>query len=350
MHDQLRRLNQIKRSIGNTPLLEISLLYKGEPMKIYAKAEHYNLTGSIKDRAAYNILKTAYLDGRIKGENCIVEATSGNMGISFCALGSLLSHKVVIYMPDWMSVERIRLMESYGAQVRLVSKEEGGFLGCLKACREFECEGGKFMPSQFSNIDNTLSHYKSTAPEAASQLASLGLTANAVVAGVGTGGTIMGMGRYFSEKYGAKVYALEPSNSPTMSNGYKNGSHRIQGISDDFVPDLVKDSDIYKVTSVDDGDSIIMAQRLSRELGLGVGISSGANLLGAVKVCASMGSKSVVLTVFADDNKKYLTTDYGKEEPVKSGSISSEIKLLGVNAVTMPKIKNTAERIQSSIS
>ncbi len=337
MNSQLKKLENIAHSIGNTPLLEISLLYKNKPMKIYAKAESYNLTGSIKDRVAFNILKTAYEENKINSKNIIVEATSGNMGISFCALGTLLGHKVVIHMPDWMSQERIKLMHSYNATVRLLSKEEGGFLGCIKACENFEDENGVFLPSQFSNSDNTLAHYKTTAPESDKQLLSLGLKATAVVAGVGTGGTIMGMGSYFKEKYNAKVFPIEPSNSPTLSTGYKVGKHRIQGISDDFVPAIMNMQKIDEVISIDDGDSIIMAQKLSKFLGLGVGISSGTNFLGAVKAYNKLGENSVILTVFADDNKKYLSTDYSNKEPIKEGFLSSDIELISVNSI--PAIK-----------
>ncbi len=332
MNKQIKKLNEVSNLIGNTPLLEISLLYKNNPMKIYVKAEYYNLTGSIKDRVAFNILKTAYEENKIQPENVIVEATSGNMGISFCALGTLLNHKVIIHMPDWMSSERIKLMHSYNATVRLISKENGGFLGCIKTSEEFKSETGVFLPRQFANNDNVMAHYKTTAPEADTQLLSLGLKADAVVAGVGTGGTIMGMGNYFKEKYKSKVYPIEPSNSPTLSTGYKVGKHRIQGISDDFVPDIMDMDKIDEVISVDDGDSIIMAQKLSKILGLGVGISSGTNFLGAIKAYNKLGENSVVLTVFADDNKKYLSTDYSKIEPIKEGFLSSDVDLISVNS------------------
>ncbi len=333
MNKILKKLENISQMIGNTPLLEISLLYKNKPMKVYAKAEHYNLTGSIKDRAAFNILKTAYETGKIKENNTIIEATSGNMGIAFCALGALLNQKVIIHMPNWMSMERIKLMESYGAEVRLFSREEGGFLRSIEACKEYDFQGGSFLPSQFENEDNTLAHYKTTAKEADEQLAKLGLKADGVVAGVGTGGTIMGMGRYFKEKYNSKVHPLEPSNSPTLSTGHKVGKHRIQGISDDFIPAIIDFNKVDSVVSVDDGDSIIMAQKLSGVLGLGVGISSGANFLGAVKVCEEMGGNAVVLTVFSDDNKKYFSTDYVSEIPVEEGFMTPDIELLEVKSI-----------------
>lgn len=333
MKEQLNRLQDISHAIGNTPLLEISLLYKGKLQKVYAKAEYYNLTGSIKDRAAFYMLKRAYEQGKIHEKDTIAEATSGNMGIAFCALGAYLGNPVVIYMPDWMSNERKSLIRSYGAEIRLVSRENGGFLGCIELCKQLAKDGGVFLPCQFENEDNSLSHYFLTAKEAATQLESIGAKVDAVVAGVGTGGTIMGLGRYFKENFQAKIYPLEPANSPTLSTGHKVGSHRIQGISDDFIPQLLKLKDLDEVVRVDDGDAIIMAQMLCKQLGIAVGISSGANMLGAVLANSKLGGNANVLTVFADDNKKYLSTDYAKEEPSKPDFLTNDIVLLGVRAI-----------------
>lgn len=328
--DNEEKFLALEKLIGNTPLLKINFLFKGKPRSIYAKAEHYNLTGSIKDRVALHILKKAYEKGEIiKGET-IVEATSGNTGIAFTAIGTCLGHPVVIYMPDWMSDERKNLIRSYGGDVRLVSKEEGGFLGSIAQCEALAAEGNAFLPCQFSNEENSQAQYERTAPEIDIQLAAFQVKPEAVVAGVGTGGTIMGLGRYFKEKNPEiKVHPLEPTSSPTMSTGYKVGSHRIQGISDEFVPELLKLDQLDDIIAVEDGDAISMAQKLSKELGLGVGISSGANFLGAIIAQNLLGdSQAVVVTVFADDNKKYLSTDYVKEELVKSDFISKDIKLL----------------------
>ena len=315
--------------IGHTPLVKINYLYKDKIQCIYAKAEHYNLTGSIKDRMVLCILKKAYECGQIKPGQTIVEATSGNTGISFAAIGSYLGHKVVTYMPDWMSAERKNLIASFGGEVRLVSKEEGGFIGSVKKAKEMAGLGQCFLPQQFANEENTMAHYHTTAPEIEKQLKNWDASVDAVIAGVGTGGTIMGLSRYFKQKNPrVKAYPLEPLNSPTLSTGNKTGDHRIAGIADEFIPDIVKLEELDGVISIDDGDAIIMAQRLSRELGLGVGISSGANFLGAVKVQQALGRDKVVATVFADDNKKYFTTDYVKDQPLKSGFLSPQIKLL----------------------
>ena len=270
----LQKFDHISGMISNTPMLEIRFLYKGQERRIFAKAEYYNLTGSIKDRVAYYILKKAYEEGSINPTDIIVEATSGNTGISFSAMGRYLGHRVVIYMPDWMSRERINLMKSFGAEVRLVSKEEGGFLGSIAMTEELEKQGGVFLPRQFSNEDNAQTHYDLTGAEIVKQLAELGLKADGIVAGVGTGGTVMGIGRRLkAENPNCKIYPLEPLNSPTLSTGYKVGSHRIQGISDEFVPDIMKMNEIDEVVSVDDTDSIILSKMLAKELGIGVGIS-----------------------------------------------------------------------------
>lgn len=328
------KFERINNLIGNTPMIEISLEYKGKKRKIYAKAEYFSLTGSIKDRVAYYIMKKAYETGTIDKNDIVAEATSGNTGIAFSAMSSYLGHKAVIYMPDWMSAERINLMKSFGAEVRLVSHEEGGFLGSIEMTRNLRKNGGVFLPEQFTNEDNCDAHFYGTGEEISRQLKSIGLTADAVVAGVGTGGTVMGIGRRLRvDNKDAKIYPLEPLNSPTLSTGYKVGNHKIQGISDEFIPDILKLSECDGVVSVDDIDSIIVAQRLSRELGIGVGISSGANLIGAIMAGDKLGDDAVIVTTFADDNKKYLSTDYSKEFTPEKDSISSNIVFEGVRII-----------------
>ena len=263
----------------------------------------------------------------------IAEATSGNTGISFAAVGAALGHPVVIYMPDWMSRERIAMMKGYGATVRLVSKEEGGFLGSIRMTEELAQKGGVFLPRQFSNPDNSAAHYETTGAEILRQLNDLGLRPDGLVAGVGTGGTVMGIARRLKEAVPACLaFAMEPLNSPTLSTGYKVGKHRIQGISDDFIPDLLQLSELDGVISVDDGDAIIAAQMLSRQLGIGVGISSGANLIGAIMAAERLDGSPVVVTVFSDDNKKYLSTDYAENEPMKDSYYTKDLVLNSVIA------------------
>lgn len=328
------KFDGIRNMISNTPLLEITFRYKGRERRIYAKAEYYNLSGSIKDRVAYYILKRAYENGTIHEGDTIAEATSGNTGIAFSAMAAYLGHPMIVYMPDWMSKERITLMKSYGADVRLVSREEGGFLGSIAKCEELARGGGVFLPGQFSNYDNVETHIADTGAEIIRQLGNFGKAPDGVVAGVGTGGTIMGLSKAFKAvNPRCKAFPLEPLNSPTLSTGYKTGNHRIQGISDEFIPSIVKLDELDEVIGVDDIDSIIMAKKLSKELGIGVGISSGANFLGAVKVLDKIGEDKCVVTVFADDNKKYLSTDYALDFEIKPEYMSKDIKLLAVKAV-----------------
>jgi cysteine synthase A len=333
MEGYLNRIEGLSSLIGNTPVLAIDYLFKGKKGTVYAKAEYLNMTGSIKDRMAFFILKKAIETGHLKKGMAIIEATSGNTGISFSAIGRALGYKVTIFMPNWMSMERINLIRGYGAEIRLISAEEGGFLGSISMADELAKETGGFRPQQFSNIENTEAHYSTTGTELWWQLKFRNIHPDAFVAGVGTGGTVMGVGRYLRERDSQiKVYPLEPANSPTLSTGFKVGKHRIQGISDEFIPPIVDLNFLDRVVEVDDGDSIIMAQKLA-QLGLGVGISSGANFLGALKIKEQEGKEIVVTTVFPDDNKKYLSTDLLKAEPVKKDFLSNHIELIGFKAI-----------------
>lgn len=314
--------------IGNTPMMCIHFTYKGHQRKLYAKAENFNLTGSIKDRMAMHILKKAYERQALVPGQVILEATSGNTGISIAALGRALGHKVIIFMPDWMSQERKDLIKSLGADIHLVSRDEGGFLGSIAKSEEMANEIGGFLPRQFANDDNCEAHYSTTGPEIWHQLLFRGVIPDAFVAGVGTGGTIMGVGTYLrTKKEDIIIRPMEPANSPTLSTGYKVGKHRIQGISDEFIPAVLNLSKLDKIMDVDDGDAIIMAQKLSAQLGLGLGISSGANFIAALQIQNEIGADTTVVTVFPDDNKKYLSTDLLKSEPVKSDFLSVDVDL-----------------------
>lgn len=312
--------------VGNTPMLELHYTYKGKPSKIYVKCEHYNLTGSIKDRMALYILQKAHCGGHIKPGDTIIEATSGNTGIAFSAIGKALGHNVKIFMPNWLSKERMDIIRSLGAEIVLVSKEEGGFLGSINMCNRLaETDDTVFLPHQFENLYNTKAHEMTTGKEILHQLSHFGLVPDAFVAGVGTGGTVMGVGHALRKANPhVKIHPLEPEESPTLSTGHKVGSHRIQGISDEFIPDLVKLNELDEIIEASDGDSIRMAQKLARELGLAVGISSGGNVIGAIKLKNRLPEEAVVVTILPDSNKKYLSTDLMKEEPVKAGYISTD--------------------------
>lgn len=326
----LKRFASLHEVVGNTPMIVIEYLYRGRRGIVCAKAEHMNLSGSIKDRMALHIMEHAYTHGTIRSGDIMVEATSGNTGISFSAIGSALGHPVEIYMPDWMSRERHDLIRSYGAKVVPVSKAEGGFLGSISLCekRHRDCEG-IFLPRQFENEANVAAHYMRTGPEIEEQLDRAGMRLHGFVAGVGTGGTIMGVSKYLrSRDARVKLHPVEPAESPTLSTGHKVGSHRIQGISDEFIPAIVHLDQLDPVISIRDGDSIRMAQKLARELGLAVGISSGCNFLAAVQAAQITPHVTTVGTVFADDNKKYLSTALMSEEPVRDGDLTPEIELL----------------------
>ena len=325
------RILGLKCLVGNTPLLAIDFAFRGRKRVLYAKAEHVNMTGSIKDRMALHSIQQGYAKDLLRPGDRLVEATSGNTGIAMAAIGRAMGHPVTIFMPDWMSPERINLIRSLGADIRLVSHEEGGFLGSIRMAEELaESEGNAFLPRQFSNTDNVAAHACTTGPEIWWQLRFHNLTPDAFIAGVGTGGTIMGVGRFLREQNPeVRLYPLEPSNSPTMSTGHRVGKHRIQGISDEFIPPIVDLGSLDRVVAVDDGDAIRMAQQLASRLGLAVGISSGANFLGAVLVQEELGADAAIVTVFSDDNKKYLSTDLLREEPIKEEFLSPQIELLG---------------------
>lgn len=332
----VRKVPDLTSIIGKTPLSKIKFLYKKEERVIYAKLENFNMTGSIKDRVALHVIKKSYQEGLLKPGDEIVEATSGNTGISFSAVGAAFNHPVTIYMPNWMSMERIQLIKSFGAKIRLVTPDEGGFLGSIEMTKQHQANNSNcFLPCQFDNCFNVEAHYKTTGPEIDRQMQQLNLNIDAFVAGVGTGGTVMGTGNYLREKYpNIKIHPLEPSNSPTLRVGHKIGKHRIQGISDEFVPSIIDFNKLDSIIDVDDGDAIIMAQKLAHQLGLGVGISSGANFLGALIAQEKIHPTANVVTIFSDSNKKYLSTDLCREEPIKEGFLSSDIELLGFELIS----------------
>ena len=321
----------LENVIGNTPMIGIKYRLNNKEGVIYTKCECYNYTGSIKDRIALQILKEAFKTNKLKAGDTIAEATSGNTGISFSAIGKLLGCKVTIIMPDWLSKERKQLIEYFGAEIISVSKEEGGFLRSIAMTKEMaEKYPNVFLPEQFSNINNVKAQ-EQTGNEIYNQLKHKHDQIDGFIAGVGTGGTIIGVGRALRLIYpNIKIHPLEPQESPTLTTGYKVGNHRIQGISDEFIPEIMNYDKTDEVMQVSDGDSIIMAQKLAQTFGLGVGISSGANLVGAIKLQQKYGFDSVIATVFPDCNKKYLSTDLLKQEPVKKEYIAPEVELLEI--------------------
>lgn len=310
--------------IGNTPMIKIKYNYKGKENYIYTKLESYNITGSIKDRVAYYIIKKAYEKSELSKGQTIVEATSGNTGISLSAIGAYFGNPVKIFMPDWVSQERVKLMKLYNAEVTLISKEEGGFKKAISEAEKYAKENNAFLANQFSNKDNILAHYETTAEEI---IRSLGLKIGGFVSGIGTGGTLIGIGKRLKEvDSNIKVYALEPDKMPMLSQNKIIGSHKIEGIGDDFIPELVDRSIVNEIILVNDEDSINMARKIALELGIGVGISSGANMIASV-IAKEENSKEIV-TVFPDDSKKYLSTDLSNPVDDDINFISNQVELL----------------------
>jgi len=327
--DPCRAVNHLAALVGSTPLVEIHYRIDGQPRRLYAKYESMNMTGSVKDRMALHILRRAAERGELHPGTVIVEASSGNTGISFAAIGRALGYRVRIYMPDWMSLERTQLMHGLGADVVPVSKIQGGFAGSIRMTEEYAAENPNvFLPRQFANPDNSEAHELTTGPEIQAQLHKLGRQADAFVAGVGTGGTVMGVGRALrSTGRRVRVHPLEPSNSPTLRTGRKVGSHRIQGISDEFIPELVRLDQLDAIVDVWDGDAILMAQSLGHRLGLAVGISAGANVVGAMKLTEELGPEATVVTVLCDSNKKYLSTALPQAEAPQDDYVTPRVQL-----------------------
>ena len=310
----------MKSLIGNTPLVKIKYNYNGKVNSIYTKLEYYNLTGSIKDRVIDYILKENIKNGKLKKGMTLVEATSGNTGIALAAIGAKYGFKVRIYMPDFVSEERQKIIKLYGAEIKLISREEGGFKKAIELVKE-EVENGAFSPNQFSNEQNIMAHYLTTGKEITDKI-----KVDAFVSGIGTGGTLMGIAKRIKEQNPqALIYGLEPENM-TLIKENKVGTHKIEGIGDEFIPEIVDTNILTDVILVNDDDAINMSKKLARELGFGVGISSGANFLVAIQIQENLNKN--VVTVFPDDLKKYLSTDLAKDNKIEENCISNSIKLI----------------------
>ena len=316
----------IGKLIGNTPMIKINYEYENRKGSIYTKLEYYNYSGSIKDRIASYIIQKERENGNLKEGQSIVEVTSGNTGISFSAIGALYGHEVHIFMPDWVSLERRKLIEMYGAHVHLVSKEEGGFKRALELAEEFSLENGAYRPLQFDNVLNIEAQYK-TGQEIIDAIPDV----NAFVSGIGTGGTLMGIGKRLKDNNpDSKIFALEPSTLSILKMGMEEGSHMIEGIGDDFIPGIVEEELIDDIVLIHDCDAINMSKIIAKEFGLGIGISSGANFLASVLMdCDELK----IATVFPDDNKKYITTKLSEKIDDDEDLISNKIKLIDFEVI-----------------
>lgn len=288
---------KLLETIGKTNLVQLENISKN----IYVKVEKSNPAGSIKDRAAYQMIMGAIERGELKEGMKIVEPTSGNTGIGLALIGRTLGFPVVLTMPSSMSIERVKLIKAYGAEVILI--KEGGMAGSVEKAKELVENGAYYMPNQFDNQDNALAHYKTTGPEIYNDLKDI----NGFVAGFGTGGTVTGVGRYLKEQdKNIKIWAMEPYESPLLSQG-KSGSHKIQGIGANFIPKVLDVDLLDEVITVKSDDAIEMARRLSKEEGLLVGISSGANVVAALKMQEKLGGN--IVTVLPDTGERYLSTE-----------------------------------------
>lgn len=314
--------------IGNTPLIKIKYKYDNKINEVYIKLEYYNLTGSIKDRMVKHILDDAILKKELTKGMPIIEATSGNTGISLAALGAYYNHPVHIFMPDWVSEERTKIMKMYGAKVYQVSKEDGGFKKCIELADQLAIKLNGYRSNQFNNKENIKAHYNGLGKEIIKTIPDIG----GFVSGIGTGGTLIGVGLKLKEiDSNIQIICLEPKDYAIMTHKQVSGSHKIEGIGDDFLPQIVDTSLIDDNILIDDEDAVNMARLLATKLGLGVGISSGANFIASV-ISKNNTTKNIV-TIFPDDNKKYLTTTLSEELDTNEYFISNKIELISYELI-----------------
>ncbi|MBU3185706.1 cysteine synthase A [Clostridium estertheticum] len=295
--------NNVLDMIGGTPVLKLNKLVSVDTADVYVKLEKYNPAGSIKDRAALGMIEKAEKLGLLKEGFTIVEPTSGNMGIALAMIGRIKGYDVIIVMPDSMSVERRSLIKAYGAQLVLTDGSKG-MKGAINKAKEISDGDSKFfLPQQFVNIANPEKHYETTAEEIFSDISDL----DVFVAGVGTGGTITGVGRRLKElNKEIKIVAVEPAKSPVLSGG-EPGPHKIQGIGAGFTPDIYDSSVIDEIMQITDEEAFEIAKRLAKEEGILVGISTGANVAAAIKIAKKLGKGKKVVTVAPDGGEKYIS-------------------------------------------
>lgn len=306
--------NNVSELVGNTPLLRLVNTEKAEGSKaaLVAKLELFNPAGSVKDRIAKNMLDTAEKQGVLKPGAVIIEPTSGNTGIGLASIGAARGYKVILTMPDTMSIERRKLLQAYGAQLVLTPGAQG-MRGAIEKADEIAAQTpGSFVPHQFDNAANPDAHYKTTGPEI---WQGTGGRVDILVAGVGTGGTITGVGRYLKEQ-NPKVHivAVEPADSPVLGGG-KSGPHKIQGIGAGFVPQALDTSVYDEIIAVQNEEAMLAGRNVAKRDGILVGISSGAALCAALQLAqkAENEGKTIVI-VLPDTGERYLSTALFEEQ------------------------------------
>ncbi|MDX8336614.1 MULTISPECIES: cysteine synthase A [Cetobacterium] len=291
--------------IGNTPILKLKNLGDKECADLYVKLEKYNLTGSVKDRAALNMIEEAEKNGLLKPGSIIVEPTSGNTGIALAAIGKIKGYKVIIIMPETMSEERRKIIKTYGAELILTEGSKGMKGAISKALELAENDERYFIPQQFENVCNPQKHYETTAVEILKDIPDL----DAFVAGVGTGGTITGVGKKLKEeKNNIKIYAVEPYESQVISGG-NPGPHKIQGIGAGFIPEIYNFNFVDEVITVSSEEAFEMVRLILEKEGIFLGISSGASIFAALKVAQKLGKGKKVLALSPDGGEKYMSMD-----------------------------------------
>jgi cysteine synthase A len=298
-------ITDIQDLIGKTPLIKLGRI-SGNDCTIMAKLESMNPSGSIKDVMALFMMEVAEKKGLLKPGSTIIEATSGNTGISFAMLSRLRGYKFIAIMPEYMSKERRQMMSVFGAEIVLTPTAEG-FYGTIKKLNELSQEyPDAWLPGQFDNPDNITAHKTITGKNIVQELNG---NVDAFVAGVGTGGTLMGVGQALREvNPHVKIVAVEPSEAAVMSGG-EFGYHKIQGIGPGFIPEIIDLDSIDEVITVDSDEAMDMARRLIREEGLMVGISSGANVIASLQIAGKLGHGKTVATVLADRAERYISMD-----------------------------------------
>lgn len=295
--------NGVLDLIGNTPILKVNNLVKDENMAdVYVKLEKFNPGGSVKDRAALGMIEKAEKEGILKPDSVIVEPTSGNTGIGLALVGRLKGYKVIIVMPETMSKERRDLIKAYGAELVLTEGSKG-MKGAIEKALEIGRGEGYFIPQQFENIANPEKHYATTAEEIYNDIPDL----DAFVAGVGSGGTVVGISKNLKKKNpGIKAIAVEPAGSPVLSGG-NPGAHKIQGIGAGFIPGIYEKEAVDEIITVKDEDAFKTAKRFVETEGALVGISSGAAIYAAIEVAKKLGKGKKVLAIAPDGGEKYIS-------------------------------------------